>query len=326
MFPDFSSTLNPFFNLYPGFPPDYKGLVLRGASVQTASGKYGTIVMQEISTGDLSIELSSFHFQRKITVPFKPNNFFLNAPVALQNLFLFRSKDFKNVQLKQSQYFFLHSAGRTCEAVFEKGKDYLLFNVGYPETAIEEISAVFPELFSNFFNKLKEGKAFAFTRPARMPAAVKKITQEIIESPYQGKPKEYIFDKKIKESLCVLLLKHDSITKKITDPSLTEIEKLNRIANLLISDVRIHHPISELGRKTEMNETKLQAMFFKLFGKTIYKFQRAAKLERARRQIQDEHRSIKYAAIDAGYKSSTAFETEFKKHFGFTPGSLLKKN
>lgn len=70
MLPDFSSYLEPYFNLSEGFPAGYKGPFLPGASVRTASGKPGTIVLQEITAGELNIELNSFYFLRKIKTPF----------------------------------------------------------------------------------------------------------------------------------------------------------------------------------------------------------------------------------------------------------------
>lgn len=249
----------------------------------------------------------------------------LNAVVALQNEFLFRSKDIKNILLKQGQYVFIHTAGKPYDAVFEKEKNYVLFNTRYPETTMKEIAPSFPELLHSFFVKLKEGKPFAFTSPARAPAAVRKITGEILGSPYEGKPKEYIFDKKVKESLCVLLIKQDIRFKRTSGPNMEEAEKLNIIADLLFSHLNRHYPVPMLARQSLMNENRLQAMFRKMFGKTIYTFQRDAKLKHAHKLLAEDQQSVKYAALTTGYKSITTFEIEFKKYFGCTPGSLLNK-
>ena len=167
MLPDFSSYLKSYFNLSEGFPPDYKGPFLPGASVKTAIGKLGTIVLQEITAGELNIELNSFYFLRKIKIPFLSDTLLLNAAVALQNKFLFRGRGIENILIKQGQYVFLHTAGKPYDAIFEKEKNYVLFNMRYPETTMKEIALAFPELLQSFFVQLKEGKPFAFTKPTR---------------------------------------------------------------------------------------------------------------------------------------------------------------
>ena len=42
----------------------------------------------------------------------------------------------------------------------------------------------------------------------------------------------------------------------------------------------------------------------------------------AHKLIAEEQRLVRYDAPAAGYKSSSTFGTEFKKYFGYTPGSL----
>jgi AraC-like DNA-binding protein len=325
MVPDLSSYLKTDFSLSEGFPPDYKGPVLPGASVRTAMGKPGIMVLQEIEAGELNIELNSFYFSRKIKIPFLSDALLLNAVIALQNQFLFRSRYLQGLLLKQGQYVFLHTAGKPCAAVFEKGKGYTLFNIRYTEKTIKEIAPSFPDLLRSFFVQLEEGRPFAFTKPARAPREVKRITEEILGFPYSGKPREYMFDKKVKESLCMLLIKQDIGLKRGTAPGAEEAEKLNSIASMLIDDIDRHYPVAELARRSLMNENRLQSLFRQIYGSTVYRFQRNAKLKHAHKLIAEEQRSVKYASLAAGYKSISSFDSEFKAYFGYTPGSLLKR-
>lgn len=325
MFPDFNSFLKPHFELYDRFPAGFKGLLLPGSNVRSATNNSGNIVMQEIASGELNIQLSNFYFSKKIKISFQPENTFLHSAVALKNTLYLRGSGIKNVLLKEGQYVFLHMGGKFCEAIFEKETEYQVFHFGYNEKTIREIAPLFPDLFNTYFTRVKQGKAFVFAGPARLPFPVKKITHEILHAPYEGEPLEYIFDKKIKESLCMLLLNQDAKLNRFITPTSEETEKLSAVADLLINRFDMHYPVASLAQQTHMNENKLQLLFRKLFGKTIYHYQRDAKLEKARLLILDEHTSVKYAALTVGYKSITAFETEFKKYFGFTPGSLLKK-
>jgi len=327
MLPDFSSRFISHFTVSEGFPSGYSGFLLPGASVQTAVGSPGIIITQKIAVEESVIELSFFHFGEKIKIPFQSNSKMLNAPVALINNFLFQGRSLKKIFMKQGQYIFLSLAGKRYEAVFEKGKDYLLFNIGYTENKVREISTAFPESQPSFFARSEEGKAFAIVQPATLPREIKRLTQNILTTAWVGKPTAYILNKKADIFLCKLLIAEDQKLKNAFNRRSDEIEKINGLAELLTADIEERHPLPELARKTNMNENKLQRLFKNIFGKTIYHFQLTAKMEKAKRLILDDNieHTIKYAAFSTGYKSMSSFEKAFKKYFGYTPSSLIKK-
>src|SRR5580658_6630208 len=166
MFPDLSSNHKPYFSLSAGLPADYSGLLLPGANITTARGQDGIMIFQEFKEGLLNIQLSSYYFFQKIKLKFCSNNIFLNSPLALKNSFNFQNRELKNLQLKQDQYVLLNLAGKDCEVVFEKEKDYQLFNIIYPEEIIKELSQLFPAQFETYSNKVREGRSFTLSKPA----------------------------------------------------------------------------------------------------------------------------------------------------------------
>ena len=326
MFPDFSDNYKPYFSLSAGFPTDYTGPILPGATVLTANGDLGTMVLQEFKDGLLNIQLSSYYFLQRIKLSFRSNNINLNTPLALKNSFAFRSREMRNLVLKQDQYALVNLAGKTCQAVFEKEKDYRLFNIRYSEEIISELSLLFPAQFEAYIKRVREGRSFALNSPAWVPQELKYIAEKIICAPYPEEQREYFFGQKIREFLFLLFahsfgeeMERDRINKE----TLAGIE---RIETMLRTKLKGYFPIPNLAKSVHMNQNKLQILFRKLYGKRIYEYQRNARLEEARRLILEENLQIKEVYSLTGYKSISAFITEFKKYFGYSPGSLKKNS
>lgn len=326
MFPDFSSNHKPYFSLSAGLPADYNGLLLPGATVLTAKGEDGIIILQEFREGYLNIQLSSYYFLNKIKLKFCTNNIFLNTPLALKNSFSFQNREIKNLELRQDQYVLLNLAGKTCEAVFEKEKDYQLFNISFPQEIITELSSIFPEQYESYSRKVSEGKSFTLTKPAWATQELISVAQKIIRAPYQEELRKYFFVQKIREFLFLLFV-HASSEEMERDLISNENRgKLIKIESLLRSKLRDYFPVPNLAKSVHMNENKLQALFRKLYGKGVFEYRRDARLEEARRLILEERLQIKEVYSLTGYKSISAFITEFKKYFGYSPGSLKKKS
>jgi AraC family transcriptional regulator, transcriptional activator of the genes for pyochelin and ferripyochelin receptors len=326
MFPEISSNHKPYFSLSAGLPADYNGLLLPGATVQTAKAEEGIMILQEFNQGVFNIQLSSYYFLQKIKLNFCSNNVFLNTPLALNNSFKFQNREIKNLELKQDQFVLLNLAGKTCEAVFEKEKDYQLFNISFPEEIITELSSIFPAQFEAYSKKLREGRSFTLTRPAWVPQELKYITQKILRAPYQEGLRRYFFDQKIREYLFLLFV-HASAAEIERDIISNENRgKLIKIENLLRTRFREYFPVPSLAKSVQMNENKLQTLFRKLYGKGVFEYRRNARLQEARRLILEEKLQIKEVYSLTGYKGISAFITEFKKYFGYSPGSLKKKS
>ena len=72
--------------------------------------------------------------------------------------------------------------------------------------------------------------------------------------PYPGKPREYMFDKKVKESLCMLLIKQGIRLRNATAPGVVEAEKLDAIADLIITHLDKRYPVPELAQIADERE------------------------------------------------------------------------
>jgi AraC-like DNA-binding protein len=61
-----------------------------------------------------------------------------------------------------------------------------------------------------------------------------------------------------------------------------------------------------------------------VFGKAIFEYQLAARMEEARKMLLENELTTKAIAAKVGYKNTTSFISKFKDHFGYPPGAIQK--
>ncbi|MFC3149429.1 helix-turn-helix domain-containing protein [Litoribrevibacter euphylliae] len=86
-----------------------------------------------------------------------------------------------------------------------------------------------------------------------------------------------------------------------------------------------HHTcLYDIAAALNMSERTLQRRFQSCFQQTASAYVRQYRLEKAKRALTIEGRSIGEAAYIAGYNHSSNFVNAFKKHVGMTPSEFLK--
>ena len=120
MLPDLSSTQAPYFNISAGYPAEYKGAILPGATVMTGRAKEGTVVIQGLKEDLINIELISYQFHQAVQMTCLSDNLFLHTLLSLKNSFQLRITDKKYIRLRQDQIIILPATKRPYEFHFEK--------------------------------------------------------------------------------------------------------------------------------------------------------------------------------------------------------------
>ena len=94
----------------------------------------------------------------------------------------------------------------------------------------------------------------------------------------------------------------------------------------LILEQNIDQPytIKELARKVAMNECYLKKGFKTLVGRTIHEYQQELRIDKAKKLLQHEGRSVTEVANTLGYSSISHFSTAFKRITGMKPCELLE--
>jgi AraC-like DNA-binding protein len=99
-----------------------------------------------------------------------------------------------------------------------------------------------------------------------------------------------------------------------------EVERIKSVPGILMARLSSPPSIAELSRELSINATKLQSLFKKIFGKSIYAYHRDSCLERAAIMLLDTDKLISEIAVGAGYSGCGNFCNAFKKCYGVSPG------
>ncbi len=103
----------------------------------------------------------------------------------------------------------------------------------------------------------------------------------------------------------------------------SEREKIQDARLILEQNIDQPYTIKELARKVAMNECYLKKGFKTLVGRTIHEYQQELRIDKAKKLLQHEGRSVTEVANTLGYSSISHFSTAFKRITGMKPCELL---
>ena len=93
-------------------------------------------------------------------------------------------------------------------------------------------------------------------------------------------------------------------------------------SEILLRNMSDPPSLSRLARLAGVNEFKLKRGFRQVFGLTPFDFLRGARLDQAKRHLEDGRMNVCEACLAVGYSNQGHFCGAFKKRFGITPGGV----
>ncbi|KAF2325783.1 helix-turn-helix domain-containing protein [Flavobacterium daemonense] len=131
----------------------------------------------------------------------------------------------------------------------------------------------------------------------------------------------------------VHLLISDYLSQMINDTiviekvNYTDLMNIITIQNFLFDTVEDFFPsISVLASKAHMSETKFKKLFLKITGITPNAFFTNTKFFRAKELLLEKNYTISEVAEKLNFGSYSYFISTFKKHYGISPLTLVKKH
>ena len=82
--------------------------------------------------------------------------------------------------------------------------------------------------------------------------------------------------------------------------------------------------VDDLSRVAAMNRTKLRSAFRQVYGTTLSGYRTALMLQRADCALKEAGVSVKQAARQAGYATTSSFIIAYKRQYGFCPGVVQR--
>lgn len=104
-----------------------------------------------------------------------------------------------------------------------------------------------------------------------------------------------------------------------------EYRRIVRLHGLLQSGALDGSGMAEIAREIGCNANTLQRHFRRVYGTSIFDYQRECRLQRAADALQQRGVSVAQAAEIAGYAAQANFSTAFRRRFGLTPKSVRSK-
>jgi AraC-like DNA-binding protein len=99
-------------------------------------------------------------------------------------------------------------------------------------------------------------------------------------------------------------------------------EQIMRAEKMVMENIKTHLTIDTIANKVNMSVSSLLRQFKLIFGKSIYEYQVAKKMDLAKKILLENNLSIKEVAAMLGYNQPSAFIECFTKYHGYSPGKL----
>jgi AraC-like DNA-binding protein len=324
MQPDFNSPGLQEFILSNKIPAGYKGPLMSGSEVITAIAGDGNLIVQTLQQNSFTMRLHVFDFLRPRDVKGSQESGSLISFLALKNNIQYFIEGLGSLYLKAGHFAMFRSHGHPIIASIEGGKEVRSFEISWSKDIVEQSVPYFPFL-KQFVDQPLPQKSFLLGKPAtKAGSKVLSLIHELLNNPYEEPVAELFYENKIRDLLLDMLVEKGRKPANKSKATKEDQEKMLAIGELISTEINKKFPINSLAQAAGMSEVKLKITFKQVFGKAIFEYQLAARMEEARRLILETELTTKAIASKVGYKNTTSFISKFKDHFGYPPGAIQK--
>lgn len=150
------------------------------------------------------------------------------------------------------------------------------------------------------------------------------ILNSIENSVHTGFCMELFLESKIIELLVLQLVQVEQASAEEVPGKLKkeEMDKMNEVREILISDSNSQHSLRTLAHMVGTNEFNLKKNFKLVFGTTVYGYLNQYKMEEAKKMLVSGYHNVSEVSGKMGYKHATHFTSAFKKYFGYLPTKI----
>jgi AraC-like DNA-binding protein len=296
--------------LEPVLPHRWKNFMLPGSQPLSASGDFGSILIQQYQAENFSIRYFVLDLVQKVALQWKEEEKLIIQAALSQGYHYERGQ--AHIALKPSQYNLVWAPGTVTNAHFSKGNLYRLFHTLCAPPLVQKLVPSFFDLQQQHIEK----QAFYMERE------VSDAINKIVAAPYEAPALDFFFETRLRDVFFTTLQKGGrKFYKGITQNDLSAIYTAD---NLILNNLDKHFTIKEIAEKVGLNEFKLKTGFKKITGMALFERLHKARMEKARTLLLQTDMPIKAIYETIGYDHLTSFITSFRKHFGITPGEIRR--
>jgi len=304
-------------------PETYRGIVLRGAKVITATGEKGNIIIQTFEQPLFTIRFKQLAFIKNVTVIFQQGAARLISFLSLKNNIHYNIAGIGVLKLKEGQFSLLHSNSSFFTARYEKNKIYQSLEIDWAEEIIKEGIPFFPLLAPPL--EFTSSKSFFIGKPSHEARAdLLGVASEILKSPYDEAFSGLLFQNKARDYFFFIMVAIGRIPASNLNLTPDEWKKIEAIAILLKTNPDKKYPIVQLAAKAQMNTMKFKQAFKEKYDSGPFEYQMAQRMQEALEILQEGSMNAKEVAAYIGYKGLSSFITKFREYHGYPPGKVIK--
>ncbi len=304
-------------------PADYSGPLLKGSQILYFAKDTCQLIIQEIQTDLYTLRLNVFWFLEALTLNSVCRKEGIHSRVLLNGNLRHKINGAGKINLREGEFTMLWAESATCTSRFEKNTEYRTLDIFYSPLLYQQLLPYFPEI--KYLERHNHPKQLV-NNPCFITPAMRDLTRQILECPFDESTRSLYFDLKVREYLLVML--EHTYRRPPSRYHFTPYETscIIKARKLLLEDLR-RNPLSlrTLAKAVAINEFKLKAGFKQLFGISVFDCLHEARMQKARELLLSTNEPLKQICVLTGYPRMTNFITAFRKRFGYTPGSLRRK-
>jgi len=304
---------------------DIGGILLPGSQTLFSEKDFGTILIQEFNADHYSLRYSIFNFLKKITLLFQEEKTGIISRFLLKGSLSIKIRGEEKVHLREGQFILLSAIDNKETAVFDKGKEYRIFDTAYSIETLKQLVTSFPSLNEYISAGSSAKGSLKLQRPRFASPKMTEIVYDLLKCPYDENLRKLYFENKVNDFLFEMLVQTYKTKPVAAELEPKELDAVVNARNIILSDLKKHFTIPEISQQVQLNEFKLKAGFKQQFGTGIFEFLIQARMEKARKLLIETDKPIKEIASLTGYDHLTNFITAFGRYFEVTPGSLRRK-
>lgn len=181
-----------------------------------------------------------------------------------------------------------------------------------------------PDRLARAFGDVDSQEFFLYESNYGVPTA--DCINQLAQNAYEGLVRSSYCEAKALELLSLQIKQFtDGLTpgKQFKTLKQYDIQKIKDARHILVEDLANAPTIVELSRRSGINQQKLKNGFKQIYGTTISRYLRKARMEAAKYLLMEGRSSIKEIANQVGYSNQSHFARRFKEAYGSTPRAAM---
>lgn len=295
-----------------------------GAGEYYAAGDFGSLLFHQQQGAGFSLWHKQYTVRQNTFLSETPAKPLFLLYVAINRPLRFQQAGWGKLVLPEGQFNIVYTPAAARELWLEKGKKYTLYEIQFSSTMLEKLVPWF-SLLPEFLMKAELGAPCQLNPShARITPVMLSILYNMLHCGYMGTAREMYLEALLSRLLLQAVTRLTPSRVAINERKLQpyELNKLREAWEYLLRNLDRPGTMAELAHAIGLNEFKLKRGFKQLYGVTIFEFLLEARMEKAKRLLEETNMTVHAVGISVGYKNISSFTVAFKKKFSQLPSDV----